>query len=80
MSVQHRGTGICFVTKPVFTELLGPHPTPKLEDHPLLAVCDRLCNIFVPTLHVGGHSSIRNLRTRHAVVTGTYLPCRWYIY
>jgi hypothetical protein len=25
------------------------------------------------TLHIGGRSSIRNLRTRHAVVTGTHL-------
>jgi hypothetical protein len=23
-------------------ELLAPHPTPKLEDHPLSAVCDCL--------------------------------------
>jgi hypothetical protein len=32
-----------------------------------------LFNIFAATLHVGGRSSIRNLRTRHAVVTGTHL-------
>jgi hypothetical protein len=38
-------------------ELLAPRPNPKLKDHPLSAV---------------GHSLfIRNLRTRHAVVTGT---------
>jgi hypothetical protein len=29
-------------------ELLAPHPTPKLEDHPLSAVRDCLFNIFTP--------------------------------
>jgi len=45
-------------------------PTPKLEDHPFSALRDRLFN----TLHTEGRSSIRNLRTRHDVVTGTHLP------
>jgi len=45
----------------------------KLENHPLSAVLDCLFNIFAATLHIGGRSSIRNLRTRHAVVTGTHL-------
>src|SRR5215469_6936277 len=53
--------------------LLAPHPTPKLEDHPSSAFCDCLFNIFAATLHIGGLSSIRNLRTRRAVVTGTHL-------
>ena len=53
--------------------LLAPCPTPKLEDHPLLAVHDCLFSLFVATLHIGGRSSIHNLRTRHAVVTGTHL-------
>jgi len=53
--------------------LLAPRPTPKLEDHPLSAVRDCLFNLFAATLHIGGRSSIRNLRTRHAVVTGTHL-------
>ena len=53
-------------------QLLAPRPTPKLED-PLSAVRDCLFNIFAATLHIGGRSSIRNLRTRHAVVTGTHL-------
>jgi hypothetical protein len=53
-------------------ELLGPRPTPKLEDHSLSAVCDCLSNIFAATLHIGGRSYIRNLRTRHTVVTGTH--------
>jgi uncharacterized membrane protein len=52
--------------------LLAPRPTPKLEDHPLSAVHDCLFNLFAATLHIGGRSSIRNLRKRHAVVTGTH--------
>jgi hypothetical protein len=54
-------------------ELLAPCPSPKLEDHPLLAVCDCLFNMFAATYHIGGRSLIRNLRMPHAVVTGTYL-------
>jgi hypothetical protein len=54
-------------------ELLAPRPTPKLEVHPLSAVRDCLFNIFAATSITGGRSSIRNLRTRHAVVTGTHL-------
>ena len=54
-------------------ELLAPRPTPKLEDHPSSAVRDCLFNIFAATLHIGGRSSIRNLRMRHALVTGTHL-------
>ena len=27
-------------------ELLAPHPTPKLQDHPLSAVCGWLFNIY----------------------------------
>ena len=56
-------------------ELLAPRPTPKLEDHPVPAVRDCLFNIFVATLHNGARSSIRNLKTRHAVVTEIIL--RW---
>ena len=63
-----------FLTKFFHGEaLLAPRPTPKLEDHPSSAVCDCLFNIFATTLHIGGRSSIRNLRTRRAVVTGTHL-------
>jgi hypothetical protein len=54
-------------------ELLARRPTPKLEDHPLSAVRDRSFNIFAATLHTGGRSSIRNLRTRQGMVTGTDL-------
>ena len=56
-----------------YDELLTPRPTPRLEDNPLSAVRDCLFNIFAATLHIGGRSYIRNLRTRHAVVTGTHL-------
>jgi hypothetical protein len=54
-------------------ELLAPRPTPNLEDHTLSAVRDYLFNIFATTVHIGDRSSIRNLRTRHAVVTRTHL-------
>ena len=53
--------------------MLAPRPTHKLEDHPLSVVRDCLFNIFAATPHIGGRSSIRNLRTRHAVVTGIHL-------
>jgi len=45
---------------------------PKLEDHPLSAVRDCIFNILAAILHIGGRFSIHNLRTRHAVVTGTH--------
>ena len=53
--------------------LLEPHPTPKLEDHPLSPVCDCLFNIFTATLHIGGRTPIRNLRMCHTMVTGNTL-------
>jgi len=56
-------------------ELFALRPTPKLEDHLLSAVRDCLFNVFAATLHIGGRSSIRNLRTRHGVVTRTHLYC-----
>jgi len=57
--------------------VLAPRPNPKLEDHPLSAVRDCLFNIFAGTLHIGGRSTIRNVTTRHAVVTVTriYSKC-----
>jgi hypothetical protein len=54
-------------------ELLAPRQTHRPEDHPLSATRDCLFNILAVTLHIGGGSSIRNLRTRHAVVTETQL-------
>ena len=67
-SVQAQGTYILFHNKISFygEELLAPCPTPKLEDHTLSAVRGSLFNIFPATLHIGGHSSICNLRTHHA--------------
>ena len=56
--------------------LLTPRPNPKLEDNPLSTLRNCVFNIFAATLHIGGRSSIRNLRTRHAAVTGTHLS--WY--
>jgi hypothetical protein len=53
--------------------LLAPHPTPKLEDHPLSAVRGCLIILITAALHIGSRSSIRNLRTHHAVVTGTHI-------
>jgi len=50
-----------------------PRPTPKLEGNPLSPMRDCLFNIFAATRHFGGRSSIRNLRTRHVVMTGTHL-------
>ena len=67
----------CFLTWMFYREgLLAPRPTPKLEDHPSSAVRDCLFYIFAATLHIGGRSSIRNLRTRRAVVTGTHYRSR----
>jgi hypothetical protein len=62
-----------FRNKINFYDELAPRPTSKLEDHPLSALCDCLFNIFAAALHVGGRSSIRNLRMRYAVATGTHL-------
>jgi len=77
-SARHLSLSLCehFVTRYSFfydEELLAPRPTPKVEDHPLSAVRHCLFNIFAAALHIAGRSSIRNLRTNHAVVTGTHL-------
>jgi hypothetical protein len=50
-------------------ELLTPGPTPKLEEHPLVG-CPRLLIQYIRSYPpcLKGVSSIRNLRTRHAVV------------
>jgi len=61
-------------------QLTEPSPIPKLEDHTLSAVRDCLCNIFAVTLHTGDRSSSRNVRTRHAVVTGNRLSRDCYYY
>jgi len=53
-------------------EFFAPRPNLRLEDHPLSAVRNCLFNIFTAKLPTGGFSSIRNLRTHHAVVTETH--------
>jgi len=64
---------------PVFTSwkrslffMLAPRPNPQVGP-PLSSVRDCLFNIFAATLHIGGRSFIRSLRTHHAMVTGTQL-------
>jgi hypothetical protein len=52
-------------------ELLAPRPIPKMEDHPLFAAAYSIYS-QLPSIS-GGRSSIRSLKTRHAVVTGTRL-------
>ena len=47
-------------------------PKPQAGGHLLSAVRDCLFNLFAATIYIGGSSSIRNLRKRHAVVTGTH--------
>jgi hypothetical protein len=44
---------VIFRNKLIFygEELLAPHPTPMMEDHPLSAVRDCLFNIFAASLH-----------------------------
>jgi hypothetical protein len=43
-----------FVTNYIFTVWgCSPTPKPKLEDHPLSAVCDYLLNIVAATLRIG---------------------------
>jgi hypothetical protein len=56
-------------------DLLAPRPTTKLEDHPLSAFRDYLCIIFAAAFHIIDRCSIRNLRTRHSVATGTNSLC-----
>jgi hypothetical protein len=54
-------------------ELSALRPTPKLEDHPLLADCGCLFNIHAATLHTESRFPIHHLRTHDAVVTGNQL-------
>jgi len=74
-SLQIQDTCIRLVTRPIFygEELLALCPAPKLEDQPLSAVRDCLFKIFAATLHTGGRFSIRNMRSRYAVVTRNHL-------
>jgi len=68
-SVQVQGILKHFVTSNFYSEgLLAPCPTPKLEDHPLSALCNCLIYSQLPSIS-GDLPSIHNLRTHHAVVT-----------
>jgi len=58
-------------------KLLAPRPNSKLEDPLFSAVRDYLFNISAATLHIGGRPSIRNLRARHVMMTGTYVRVSW---
>ena len=60
--------------------LLAPRPTPKLVFHPSSTVRGCLFNLFTATLHIGGRSSIRNPRNRHAVVTGPHIHGHKYVH
>jgi hypothetical protein len=57
----------------VYGVVYAPRPTPKLEDHPLFVVHDWFFNMLAATLHIGGRSSISNLRKPNAVVAETHL-------
>jgi len=56
-------------------ELLAPHPTFKLEDQLLLAVCNCLFSIIISTVCIRNRSSIHSLLTYHAMVTRIHLSC-----
>jgi hypothetical protein len=71
---------VIFRNKLIFygKEFLAPRPTPKLEDPTMSAVLDCLFNIFPSYApYLEAVSSIRNLRTRHAVVTRDPFSMRW---
>jgi hypothetical protein len=46
-------------------ELLAPRLTLKPKDHAFSVVRDWLFNTFAATIHTGGRTSVRNLRTLH---------------
>ena len=54
-------------------QLSAPRPTPQARGPPLVDCPWLLIQYICGTLHIGGRSSICNLRTPHAVVTGTHL-------
>ena len=57
--------------------VVSTSPNPQAGGSPLSAIHDCLFKLFAATLHFGGRSSIRNLRTRHAVVTNEPLPVEY---
>jgi len=60
-------------------ELLAPCPSPKQEGHPASAVHDCLFSIVAATFHIGGCSSILNLRTHRALVTDPLMTVTFHI-
>jgi len=73
-SVQAQSTCTFRNKASFYVEVLLAHcPTPKLEGHTLSAVRDCLFNIFEVIVQIRSRSSNRNLRTCHAVLTGTHL-------
>jgi hypothetical protein len=69
-------------------ELLAPRPTPKLEDHPLLAVHNCLFNIFTSVLHnwraspplaTWGHTMPWWQGTHLTWALQSYIPCTPYV-
>ena len=52
--------------------VVSTSPNPQTGGAPSSAVRDCLFNLFAATLLIGGRSYTLNLRTRHAVVTGTH--------
>jgi hypothetical protein len=59
---------LCVVIRNKYWVLRGmvvsPRSTPRLEDHPLSAVCDCLFNIFAATLHIWRPSPLSATRGR----------------
>jgi hypothetical protein len=53
--------------------LLSPLPTPKLEDHPCHLSATAYSIYLQPPSIAGDRSSIRNMKTPQAVVTGSHL-------
>ena len=53
--------------------VVSTSPKPQAGGPPIVGCPDCLVNTLAATLHIGGRSSIRNLRTRHYLVTGTHL-------
>ena len=79
VSVQVQVKCSYFVTKPIFKARICQHLSqpPSWRTTPLSAVRNCIFNIFAATLHNAVRSSIHNLRTGHAVVTGIHL---WFKY
>ena len=73
VSIQVRDKCPRWVIMPFFTERSCQHLAQPPSWRITPCWFPRLFNIIAATLHTGGRSSICNLRTRHAVVTGTHL-------